>query len=490
MPEDLKLATPQKQEEVEQKLLSHLCQGPGAIIVIDEFQYLLAGRDLEDPSIRRFFVSLLCGSRDSKTKVFLISHVAPQLGSDIESRCSFYTLQGLSPRDTERLLLYWFQFGREDLLGHFPSPSDRFLSLLGGHPLATRVAGRLWAEHPSEDISQDLTIFQRLRDTIVSFVLEKITLTIPETEFLSFASVFRLPVSREAFLRWRGEEASNMLNALTGQYLVESSERGYELHPLVRDFFYNKLSTSDAAPLHKIAGKFYMDQFEKFRSANKQLVPEYLGEAVHHYLASGERTRVQSVAFYKQELKPVALLHYRKGDYKVAQKDYVVLVQLDESDVDAHFHLALINARNNKWEEAELHFGKAIKLRPKAPWILQGFANAKIRAGKLAEAEQLLQESEEANPYHSPTLAEFGRLRERQGDSAGAEDYYRRAIQADPDNAYAYYMLASLLYREGDLTEAYEMAKGALAAKPLDDRNKDLVKELRRKVEEVKQPDR
>jgi len=108
----------------------------------------------------------------------------------------------------------------------------------------------------------------------------------------------------------------------------------------------------------------------------------------------------------------------------------------------------------------------------------------------LAEAEQLLQESEEANPYHSPTLAEFGRLRERQGDSAGAEDYYRRAIQADPDNAYAYYMLASLLYREGDLTEAYEMAKGALAAKPLDDRNKDLVKELRRKVEEVKQPDR
>jgi hypothetical protein len=47
-------------------------------------------------------------------------------------------------------------------------------------------------------------------------------------------------------------------------------------------------------------------------------------------------------------------------------------------------------------------------------------------------------------------------------------------------------MLASLLYREGDLTEAYEMAQGALAAKPLDDRNKDLVKELRRKVEEVK----
>lgn len=163
-------------------------------------------------------------------------------------------------------------------------------------------------------------------------------------------------------------------------------------------------------------------------------------------------------------------------------KDYQVLVELDKNDADAHLHLALIFARMNRWSDAEFHFGKAMQLKPKAPWILQPFGAAKLRAKKIAEGEALLLESEEINPNHSPTLAELARLREIQHESAAAEEYYRRAIEADPNNSYALYHFARFLFHEGETTQAYEIARAALAANPTNAGNKALIQELKAKI--------
>jgi tetratricopeptide (TPR) repeat protein len=147
--------------------------------------------------------------------------------------------------------------------------------------------------------------------------------------------------------------------------------------------------------------------------------------------------------------------------------------------------ISLIFAKLKRWSDAEFHFGKALSLRAKAPWILQGFGAAKIRNGKVAEGEELLLEAERANPKHSPTLVELGRLRESQGNVTEAENYLRRAIEAEPNNSYAYYRLSKLLYREGSIEEAYEMAKAALITNPLNARNKMLLQELKTRIAET-----
>lgn len=380
------------------------------------------------------------------------------------------------------MLQYWYQFRTGDAGGNLPQPSTTVLNSLGGHPLATKVAARLFAEHPSREILEDFSIFKELRDTIVAFILEQISLSEAESELLSFASILRLPAPREVFVRWKGETANVLLNSLTSQYLMEISERGYELHPLVRDFFYSALASKQAVEYHRHAAKFYLDLFEKSKTVEKIVVPEYLGEAVHHFLSAGDKHRVQGLAFYKQELKPVAMSHYRRGEFKLAVKEYSVLVGLDDRDADAHLHLALIYARDRKWGDAELHFGKAITSRPKAAWILQAYGAAKLRAGKLAEAEQLLTEAEEANPYYAPTLVELGRLYERKSDKATAESYYRGAIELDRENSFAYFQLANLLYHEDRTQEAFEMAQLAVSTRPTDERNRQLVKDLKEKL--------
>ena len=138
-----------------------------------------------------------------------------------------------------------------------------------------------------------------------------------------------------------------------------------------------------------------------------------------------------------------------------------------------------------RWPDAEYHFGKAISLRPRAPWILQGFGKAKLRAGKMAEGEELLLEAEKINPNHSSTLVELGRLREKQKYFTEAHDYYHRAIAADSNNSYAYYLLSRLLYREGDIEKAYQMALAALVSNPLNAKNKLLVQDLKNKIAEA-----
>ncbi len=150
----------------------------------------------------------------------------------------------------------------------------------------------------------------------------------------------------------------------------------------------------------------------------------------------------------------------------------------------------MIYARDKKWPDAELHFGKAINLRPNAYWILQAFGAAKLAAGRVAEAEELLKQAEDANPNSPAVLIEMGRLREKLNDFPSAEYYYRRAIEQDRDNSLAYYTLARLLYRGGDVNQAYEYATYALASRPLDQHNKALVKELKEKVAKSQDTDK
>jgi len=55
LPENLNLSNPETQAEVKKRILAYLGQGPGAVVVLDEFQYLLnSSAEIEDPAIWGF----------------------------------------------------------------------------------------------------------------------------------------------------------------------------------------------------------------------------------------------------------------------------------------------------------------------------------------------------------------------------------------------------------------------------------------------------
>lgn len=223
--------------------------------------------------------------------------------------------------------------------------------------------------------------------------------------------------------------------------------------------------------------------YKKAKTPATEFNPEFLGEAIHHYLCAGERDKVKGFSFYKYELRPVALPHYRRRDYNMALKDYRLLVAIDPNDPDSHFHLALIYAKREAWDNAEEHFGKAIRLKPNAYWILQGYAHAKLSAGQLQEAEHIFQQALKINPRHSPTLVDLGSVYARMGDEVAAESYFKQAIDADLNNAFAFAEYARFLLRTQRYAEGLEMAIAAAETNPRDERNKQLVEELRARAQ-------
>jgi len=114
-------------------------------------------------------------------------------------------------------------------------------------------------------------------------------------------------------------------------------------------------------------------------------------------------------------------------------------------------------AKSRSWDSAEEHFGKAIRLKSNAYWILQGYAHAKLGAGQAEEAELLLQQSLEKIRGNSPTLADLRVAHARLGDEVAAESYFEQAIDVDPNNAFAYTAYARFLLRTQRYAEGLEM---------------------------------
>lgn len=175
LPENLDLSKRTTQGDVRKRVLTYLRQGVGTVVVFDEFQFLLgpSGEPKHD-DIRDFLLGLAEAGQGGKAKYFFISHVFPRLGPSFESCFVSYTVRGLEPPDTRRLLLKWLQFGSDDISGPVPVVSDRLISILGGHPLATKIAARLCTQNPTSDIVEEFSIFKEFRDTMVGFILEKL----------------------------------------------------------------------------------------------------------------------------------------------------------------------------------------------------------------------------------------------------------------------------------------------------------------------------
>jgi tetratricopeptide (TPR) repeat protein/Cdc6-like AAA superfamily ATPase len=473
------------QVEIVQNLLLYLSQTPRVALVLDDLQYLAdPSGDFSDGRVGSFLSELIKRIGASRNKLLLITTNPPRFDGSLASHIEVSYLKGLEKKYAENLLSFWFHFEREDLQGQPVEFPENLFRVLNGHPLGLRIAAKMWAENPLDQ--GDLSMFKRLRETVVNYVLDRVTFSPREQDFLRFASVFRLPIGRELFLRWRKDEAAFLIDSLVGKSFLETDNEKYQLHPMIREHFYNSTQASALQPFHRLAGSYFLENYSRSKSAGTDPDPEMLGEAVHHYLAAGDREKVRSFSLYRSELKPIALNHYRKSEYDRAFKDYSLLVQLDDTDIEAHFHLALIYGRRKEWDHAEHHFGRAITINPKAYWVYQGYAHLKLQAGHIDEAEHLLRKSQQIKEYHSPTLVDLGRIKERQAEFEEAEDYYRKAITADGDNAFAYAAYAKFLLGQGRYEEGLEMALAAAEINPRDSRNRELVKDLRLRVESAK----
>jgi len=148
----------------------------------------------------------------------------------------------------------------------------KIYSLTGGHPLFMELMDML---------DETDTLMDNVNQFIQGEILSK--LGSDERHILSVLSVYNKPVMKEAFLQ---EKASySTIDSLVNHSLINVIKNNYfELHDVIKEFFYHRLTQEDRRAYHMAAAEYY-----------KKYAPSSI-EIMHHMIAAGELDMAVAVA--------------------------------------------------------------------------------------------------------------------------------------------------------------------------------------------------
>ncbi|MCW3491710.1 tetratricopeptide repeat protein [Dethiobacter alkaliphilus] len=422
-------------------------------IIIDDWHYTLLKQGYRD--VRFYFFLKIAGSRpgDNFNKVFVAS----------QKRCSVFGANSLvlNPLDNESIyaIIDWHI---KSLYGDSKSidiPSE-LINKLHGNPLAAEIVSQLLDKFPVNELLNDITVQERFQDRLIPILLEKIELNEAEVNFINYLSVFNMPFPYDIIDHYIGEESANLIESLMDHFLLEYDiETGlYQIHPLIKDFYYNRIPKEQKIKYHNIIADYYEVKVETNVSS-----PVDKGEFISHLAHSMQFERAMNLRFfYIDELRPVAKRLYKGRDYKNALSTYLVLNKFIDKDLDILFHIGLCYANLDKWQDAEKYINESLELDPKAWWVLAGYGHVLVKKYNLAPAEKYLNHALEvmdqgkvAKWRYSAIYQSLAMVFER-FNLPKSENYYKKAIEYDEESAFAHYHYAKYLAKNGNYPQALQ----------------------------------
>ena len=134
----------------------------------------------------------------------------------------------------------------------------RVYSLTQGHPLSLELL-----QYSGGNI-QDSDIKRYLQEEVLEALSKQ------ERRAVEIASIYRYPVYPEAFFM-EGTVGYDLLDSLVNRSLLQVSEEGlYDLHDLIREFFYQRMAPEEKVKNHRSAAQYYQAQDNLFSSLEAQ----------------------------------------------------------------------------------------------------------------------------------------------------------------------------------------------------------------------------
>ncbi len=278
-------------------------------------------------------------------------------------------------------------------------------------------------------------------DNVEEFVQKELTkgLDTYERKLLQFASVFRTPITAHMLFS-QFEENYNALEALIYQSLLQDISIGrYQIHEIVRDYFYDQLDDATRREYHREAADYY--------SQVPGAIPAV--EAIHHYIAADAPARATEHLLqfgsklldegYVEELVPLveqlktaetsmqSKLHQFRGE--------ILFIVGEWDNVLEYYHQCkLLNSYlNSRYTQPQIHQGIGRLTRSDAEW--------ERALSDMSETLNILQDDVEDDP-------------------AGVAEVYRSLawmfwIDANYEYATSYYNYAAQLFEtDGDMNAA------------------------------------
>ena len=179
------------------------------------------------------------------------------------------------------------------------------------------------------------------------------------------------------------------------------------------------------------------------------------GDAVRarEFVTASDEPEARKRARIRLEL---AIGYFEQGKTDIALDELKQVVAADPSFADAYNLRGLVYMRLNEMRLAEESFRRAVTLNPRDAGVLHNYGWLQCQLGRYDEANRTFEQAM-ADPLYrerTKTLMAQGVCHARAGRRADAENVLGRAYELDPANPVTGYNLATLLYQRGEYARA------------------------------------
>ncbi|KEZ38769.1 Mitochondrial import receptor subunit tom-70 [Scedosporium apiospermum] len=156
-----------------------------------------------------------------------------------------------------------------------------------------------------------------------------------------------------------------------------------------------------------------------------------------------------------------AQLHFIKGEFAEAAKDYQMSMDLDRDFIFSHIQLGVTQYKMGSMASSLATFRRTVKNFPKCPDVYNYYGELLLDMGQVNEAIEKFETAVELESKNNPgsmnvlplvnkSLAIF----QMKQDSAEAEKLCQKALEIDPECDIAVATMAQLLLQRGNIAEA------------------------------------
>lgn len=261
------------------------------IMVFDDFQKI--NKSLYQ--LFSLFIEILGLGKSPDVKILILTRgetkVYDRRQVAIKKLVAEFELGGLNSNDSKHLL---------NLDNITDSEFKKIYKITEGHPLSIElIAIDMKSRIDESYIGVNLEELFKDQHDINRYIREEIFLRLStnEKKLLNLISVFRYPVPTKAILIDKKIDYES-IDSLLSKSLIHETTSDYDVHELVKEFFYRRLPIQHKIKCHKEAAKYYSSKLsvtDEQMGDNVVLDPKAAIEAQYHYLNANNQTKAASL---------------------------------------------------------------------------------------------------------------------------------------------------------------------------------------------------
>jgi hypothetical protein len=459
--------------EISSAIISQLEKKRPMIIAIDDMQNLtdVQGRFF-DTQVKELFSNFISEIYKSTTIKLIIS--SSRKIRELESSSYIYLEMSRLSDDVVRFIVgYCFR-----KIANSTSTikiEDSTVKFVYGNPLAAILIALLAGENKLHEFEAKGDVFNRFQEQQIKNMIGEISLSEKETKLMELLSISKGNVPYE-LINSKFPYLLPSIETLANRFLVEIIDTQVKIHPLLGEFYSNRIELIDRTKYHELYASYYESEYRECKKVIQKPNPEILANAIYHFGGSLQLKKLQEYKMiYVDQLKPIADQLYRIKNYDQAVTYYELIYEVNQNlRHDVFIRMAQCYVYIGKIELADRFFSLATGENQRGAYLWAQYSIAlsskpvyKDKAIELALfAEEIFYKYGNSFNWELAKIKFAQAKAYRYSDAEKALPLYDEACWLDKTNTYYLCMYAQALFLMGRNEDANEQLRQATIIDP------------------------